>query len=120
MYGYCIQEWIMPVHLDGMILRFEEESSGLSSTTLLFLLFFPASEKHSSTSPRDFVATVSSTATQKQDGVYVLITVSPYLQSNSELGIKKPLDDDAHTLLWFPQFWSHTRFQIEGLHLKLK
>ena len=54
-------------------------ANGWSSTMLLFLLFL-LPELHSSTSLRAVVAAPSFTATMKHEGVYMLVTVVPYLQ----------------------------------------
>ena len=55
------------------------EANGLSSTMLLFLLFLLL-VLHSSTSLRAVVAAPLDTATMKHEGVYMLVTVVPYLQ----------------------------------------
>ena len=67
-------------HLEGKIMSSARvDANGLSSTTLLLLLFLlPA--LHSSTSLRAVVAAPLDTATMKHEGVYVLVTVVPYLQ----------------------------------------
>ena len=57
----------------------KEEANGLSSTMLLFLLFLLL-VLHSSTSLRAVVAAPLDTATMKHEGVYMLVTVVPYLQ----------------------------------------
>ena len=55
------------------------EANGLSSTMLLFLLFLLL-VLHSSTSLRAVVAAPLDKATMKHEGVYMLVTVVPYLQ----------------------------------------
>ena len=60
------------------------EANGLSSMMLLFLLFLLL-VLHSSTSLRAVVAAPLDTATMKHEGVYMLVTVVPYLQCTQHL-----------------------------------